>query len=374
MRRVLLAFGLAVASAALLVAQPPAAESPAAVAAKKRQEAIKSLEVKFHIKETIEPGSQSASRVSNPRDKGFPDKQLVLESDNRLVLDGSSARLEMNHPMADLRTQRWTPTKQVAVHHGNEAKRYYAPTEVEVTRENSVASIKSPAAAKVTHGYGLLLLMLNARGADAALCPWSFAEGKWQLDGSPFSQGGATYQQLRYRSPEIPSSASLTCWVDTKRDFAVKRVRLEIPKGEGTLLDATLETDPDSKIVYPRAWTWTTFDPSGKVQSTLTSTVTAIRFNPTVAPSELELVFPPNVEVVNQIDGNSYLVRADGSFQKLSAMGADSEAIRAEAASSWWARNWLWLAGALVVASLLGWLARSRSVRGKLPATSQPTP
>ena len=71
-------------------------DTPAAVAAKKRQEAIRTIEVVFTITETVEPGSLTPLRGGpfGTSGKGFPAERQTIRSTNRLLVDGDRVRFD----------------------------------------------------------------------------------------------------------------------------------------------------------------------------------------------------------------------------------------------------------------------------------------
>jgi len=362
MRHAIHALLWSVACAGVQVAQQPAAESPAAVAAKTRQEAIKSIEIQFHIKETLEPGSQPGSVTPTPGGKSFPEKQTVIESDNRLVMKGEDIRLESNHPLWDLRTLSFLRRNHVATIRENESKSYYVRADQEVGWEDSVATIKPRRSAHVADDLTMMSFMMHCRGVSRSIEAFSFTSGRWQPTGLTQSINGVQLQQYRLTLGKMyPAGSSVVAWVDPKQDYAVRRLRCDFPKSSTILLDTTFETDPQSGLVLPVRWTDTRLNPNGKVLSTRVHQITSCRVNYAPSATEFDLTFPPNVRVYNEFEGKEYLVRADGSFQPLRGSTVDSAAL-AEASSSWWWRQrYLFAAGlALLVAAAL-WLRSRRN-------------
>src|SRR5947208_2849428 len=70
-------------------------EDPAIAAARARQQAVTSLSVEYTVKEVIEKGG-CFPLTANPQ-KPIPAQQTVLESKNRLIIDGRKFRFEDNH-------------------------------------------------------------------------------------------------------------------------------------------------------------------------------------------------------------------------------------------------------------------------------------
>jgi len=362
MRHAIHALLWSVACAGVLVAQQPAAESPAAVAAKTRQEAIKSIEIQFHIKETLEPGSQPGSVTPTPGGKSYPEKQTVIESENRLVISGADIRLESNHPLWDLRALSFLPRKHVATIRGDESKSYYVRADQEIRWDDSVATIKPRRAAHVADDMMVMSFMMHCRGVSPSIETFSFTAGRWQPTGLTQSINGVRLQQYRLTLGKMyPAGSSGVAWVDPKQDYAVRRLRCDFTKSDTILLDTTFETDPQSGLVLPVSWTHTRLNPAGKVLSTRVHQITSCRVNYDPPAAEFDLTFPPNVRVYNEFEEKEYLVRADGSFQLLRGSSVNSAAL-AEAASSWWWRQrYLFAAGLalLVVAAL--WLRPRRN-------------
>jgi hypothetical protein len=87
------------ASAAVSWGQPSTAQ-PAIAAAKKRQQALKTVEFVFSRTDVDMPAMLGPPAPAGKSKKPIPEKETVVESKgNRLILDGARGRLEDHHPM-----------------------------------------------------------------------------------------------------------------------------------------------------------------------------------------------------------------------------------------------------------------------------------
>ena len=104
-------------------------QDPLVAAVQKRQELVRSVDIKFHIKEFEAKGSHSADAAISPGGKAglvIPAQDTTMESDNRLVLDASAkVRFENNHPMWSLPGGELTQKQALSATNGELAKVFY---------------------------------------------------------------------------------------------------------------------------------------------------------------------------------------------------------------------------------------------------------
>jgi hypothetical protein len=118
----------ALLAAPTLFGQPQAEESPAARAARERQEKLPILDFTFRIQETVEPGAMQREVLRGGASPAkFPAERLSFDSTSRLLYDGNRIRHEDNHPMPDERTLIFEPSTAVKVSDGRLVKYFYHP-------------------------------------------------------------------------------------------------------------------------------------------------------------------------------------------------------------------------------------------------------
>jgi outer membrane lipoprotein-sorting protein len=352
MRRVLLAVGLSLASVALLVAQPPAAESPAAAAARKRQEAIKSVEFVFKVEEIAEPGCMSDFADKKAVGKLFPSRQIRTESLNRLVVQGKSLRYENNHPTPDSRTLAWEDTREVFVSDGETVKLFYRP-KGEVSRQNSFGIINTPKGNPVGTELIVLPMMFAVRGADPEMCASSISGIQWLSTGTSQSTTGDFLDGFRRN---LGSRDSVEILVSPKNGYALTRYRRLTSGGRvATQLDVISKSDEQSGVVLPAKWKQILFGNTGAVRRTFDVTVREVRVGASRPKSEFDLEFPVGMEVDDQRNGKSFVVGPTGSLLGLSGPGGPV----LPGGSSW--KWWLLLpVTILVAAGVRQWVRRRR--------------
>jgi len=113
------------------------------------------------------------------------------------------------------------------------------------------------------------------------------------------------------------------------------------------------------------SWVRTEYD-GGKVRKTATVTVTDLRINPSLAPGDFEITFPPGTHVHDQRNRKEYRVQPSGGLRELDVYGKETGGDIPQPGTSWVSRN-KWLVVGLVFtvtcAVLLLW-RRARLQKG----------
>ncbi len=275
-------------------AQTPLADSPALAAARKRQDAIKSIEFTVRVKQTVEPNVMGQSEWAGQGT--FPKEKSHFESINRLVFDGNKIRFEDNHPMPHASRMEWMNAKCLYVGDGELVRFYQGPAEG-LSRENCIAKISTVQNESVA-GYRIYMpLHLACRGVTNPSCRQAFTVGQFTRTGlAAMIRGEATDEYLRKPSQ---TSAAVQLWVAPAADQSPRRIRYNRAGGGAVALtDITSERDAGSGLWLPKSWVHTSYSPTGdKVEQTHTVTVESIRLNHSFDRSEFDLTFPAGVEV-----------------------------------------------------------------------------
>lgn len=207
-----------------------ATDSPAAVAAKARQEKLQSVDFTFRIQETVEPGAmqRERSRDGSAAVK-FPAERLALDSTNRLLFDGNRIRHEDNHPLPDERSLRFEPNQGLSVTDGKLKKYFYHP-KGDVSRQASVAKIANPRQDSVADFDVYMPLHMAARGYDNPGCRAAYTFKKLKPSGPGLVIGGVATEEFTLDAKS--RNTTLRCWVSPVEGYSVRRVRLEWATGK----------------------------------------------------------------------------------------------------------------------------------------------
>lgn len=342
------------------------AESPATAAARKRQEAIKSVEFIFTIKETTQPGAFS---VDDPRSansgKLFPDKVFTCESTNRILIDGDRIRHEDNHPIPSMRTLDWIRHGILHTSNGETVKMRAGPTDG-ANRQNGFGSISTPSQQAVADFRLYLPIHLTCRGIRNPSCQNTHLMSNFHPTGQ--SVKIRQWNSDEYVRDSTNGGPTVRCWINPAQDYTVQRIRLEKASGSAVYVnDVVYHQDESSGLWLPHSWVYTEYDSKGKTTRTFEVSVVSTTVNRDWGAAEFDQTFPAGIEVSDQRDGTYHLVRNDGTLYRLKGPGQDSEEIRAELQSTWFSRNWWWLVGLVASGVGISVLRYLRHVRNRSP-------
>lgn len=338
--------------------------SPARKAAKARQKAVKTLEVKFRKTETIARGAVTALTPPLPfkPKHPIPEQETTLQSINRLVIDGEKLRYENNHPTFILPDVRPTEKRMVCLFNGTRAKLYFP---------------------KLIPGRGLMqgvilrhpridfVLAVELEPLTLAFRPFSpsFSADllpRMKPSGVALPIEGALCQEYLFGPPQ---GFRRSYWLDPAKDHLPRRIRIQ---SAGRLADQieVRYRRQDGRDWIPAAWVRTQYSTEGAVLSTTRFEVLELRVNAEQPPELFDVRFPEGIEVYDQRDDKSYRIQSDGSMRELSRKGQLLPRSVPQPDDSWYQRN----RGLLVVAGILvillvavsGWIWLMRR-RKRLP-------
>lgn len=341
----------ALVAAAPVVFGQSGADSPAALAAKARQEAIKSIEFQFTVKETVEPGAWNMYGATAPGGGPVPAQRTIRESKNRLVISGNRIRYENNHPNLSLQTNGWSENIDLAVSDGFRQKKYYGPVSG-ANRKNSYGILASPSRGLIAHDTLQLPMMLAARGYDGDLSLITYSGGLRPTGETLHVRGRRC---VAYKQP----SQNLTVWVDEAEGHSLRRVQLTAKGVTDTQIEVESGDEPSSGLALPKSWTESHYSTAGKLRKTVAVTVDAVSVNREYGADTFDLEFPPGIDVDDQRSNTQVRVLADLSLVPLDPSGKPV---------GWIDRNWVWMtcvAGGCIVTlvGLFSWRKVARGLR-----------
>ncbi len=337
MRHVFSAFLILAFLAPLLRGQP--ALSPGAAAAKKRQEAVKTLKVVFKRTEVEGAGSASANaprglKPSTP----VPARETTIESENRLFLDGDKVRYEDNHPLWEISTGKLRKMDSVYAFDGTLAKLLHPYS----NHGGPLGSIEKAAYQEKVKSYELTPLTVTFRGLNPAICPDALADAK--PSGVTLPINGESCQEYVLAR----SSLVISLWMDPTKDYVIRRISKQ---RNGKIVEQHDITYQRNALVgwVPESWARHFYLPEGGLQRTGKMKVLEMELNTAQPHQQFDLQFPPGTWVFDQRTMKDYRVQPDGSMsevvpeRKESAVGIDEP---------WYRRN-VWLLCVLGAATLL---------------------
>lgn len=330
----------------------PASESPVAVAARMRQEAIKSVEFVFTVTETVEPGAWNVLGLGAPGGGPLPAQRVTRESKNRLVISGNRIRFENNHPIPSAQTNDFSKNIVLAVSDGTRQKQYVGPT-TGADKKNSYGLLANPARGMIAQDTLELPMVLAARGYDSELSLSAYAKNL-----------KPTGETLRVRDRKCTaytwSAQRMTVWVDETVGHSPRRIQF-VSRGGTTTTQLEVESaaEPSSGLFLPTSWKQTKYSDAGKLRTTLAVRVDEMHVNREYGADTFDLEFPPGIDVDDQRSQTHHRVQPDQSLVPLDSAGKPV---------GWLERNWVWLtcvtaACVLALVAVLSWRKVARRFR-----------
>jgi hypothetical protein len=354
---------LLVVSAALgvvLVGYPyrttQAAEDVAEVAARRRQDAVKTIMIEYKRTEVLARGSKSEDEDGPLKPKTtVPDKEMTIESTNRLVIDGVKVRIEDNHPRWLMPAGKLLETKQVGLFDGAIAKSFFSEGLRDdgspmgyILRDHELEQVKFIA---------LIPITLTIRAFQPAIDPLPM--GDMKPTGMTLPIGGVACQEY---AMDYGTSTHTTCWLDASKDYAVRRIRMQFRGRLSAQTDVTSYRHEDWGWI-PTAWVCNQYSSAGAVLRADKMQVLELRVNGAQPAEQFELQFPSGTVVGDGRNGKFYRVEPDGSMRQTFPVEKGPSGSVPQPGAPWYQRHkWLivGLAVVLAVAGLLYTVRRKR--------------
>lgn len=231
--------------------------NPIVDAARLRQERIKSLDITFRISETVSKGGMKTVFGSETKGKSYPDKDTIIESENRLVISGARFRYENNHPGWHGQTGVLLQSNYVVVSNDNEAKSYYPEG---VGNQGGPAGVvysdEPPSEFKL---FLLVPWTLGFRGLDGRFA------ARLMSDGQPGKALLAIDRSKCMQFVWASQAGSTTYWADPSIDHLPRRIQYERGFVLRDQIDIQYRRDLQNNEWLPDSWTHTQFDKDGRV-------------------------------------------------------------------------------------------------------------
>jgi hypothetical protein len=301
--------------------QPAEGEDPAVRAARMRQEAVKTLEVRFKRSEVIVKGGLTLRLPARSRPQTpAPAKETTLESTNRLVLDRDKVRFENNH----LKLQR-LPNNTVEVSRRGVFVGSFDGITIKMLFPHSAGGMGPPAGHVAIDTGGKILGFIDTVPIEVAYRGFRAMHARPWLDQLQ-ATGVSTLIDGSLCQGYKPGGAHKNVplyWLDPVKDYVFRRREQE--KGR-QIIDVQYRNDKTIGWV-PTKWVRKEYGPEGDLLSTITIEVLEMAFNNPQPPEQFSLVFPPGAYVNDHRTAGSkqYLVQADGSLRWLPGPGEEEE-------------------------------------------------
>ncbi|HLW63894.1 MAG TPA: hypothetical protein VKS79_01160 [Gemmataceae bacterium] len=296
-----------IALAMLAFAGEDKREDPAAAAARKRQELIKTLDVRFKHTETYAKGAVPDASRSNPNPSTpVPPEDMSVESINRIVINGENVRIEDNHPGWYDRGKRIYKQSMIYTFDGNTG---YMLVQSEYGGKPSVqGGMERGFLGRDVH---FIPLYISVRGLSPMFSSPTMAQ--LQPSGTTERIGDEPCEQ--YAVPTKSGSPTLF-WLDAKRDFCLRRIRSGQEEQNHSVYN--IQNRYDEKYGWlPKSWSHEEHSWKGKLLATHTIEIQEMKIDEPVPAELFRIDFPPGSMVADNRSGHQeYVVQSDGGVQE----------------------------------------------------------
>jgi hypothetical protein len=278
-------------------------DSPAVNAARLRQEAVKTVEIRFRRTDeyALRPTASPSAKAL------YADADLSpVESDNRLVLSGDMFRYEDNHPDRRMPSGQVHPKSWILVYDGSISKTLY-PNGLGGQGEPQGFIDSKNSWEEFLHVL-LSPIYLTFCGLDPGRCPNLVSE--WQATGATTKIDGGVCQEF---SPPLQGNVHESFWLAPDQDYVVRRRRVVSKTGFDRQTDIHYRRH-EARGWVPYCWVVSGFSGTPTYAITTKIDVLELRFNDTHSADEFQIDFPVGCSVFDQDAKRFYRVRPDKSL------------------------------------------------------------
>jgi hypothetical protein len=331
-------FPVVLVFAAFLAAPLPGqlpVDDPALAAARKRQETIKTVEVKFKETELLANGAISENSRSKIKPTApVPAEDMIIESMNRLVIDGDKLRFENNHPSWRDRGKSLYHRTQISVFDGSRTTDFFPKN---LTGDGTPIAVYHERSRYPELWFYLTPLPLAVRGVDSRFSQYSLgtlkpAAGSLAIDGDMCRE----YTVVSTHGP------NRHVWIDTNKSYSIRRIVTERNGQPESQIDIALRKDE----IYgwlPATWIYQEYSWKGTLLETFKIEIMDMKINEPQAAEQFTIQFPEGCRVTDNPTNKTYVVQADGSLQPIDDTPTETLPVK----SPRWMPNTIWLVTAI---------------------------
>ena len=316
---------------------------PFIAAARKREAAVKVVDITFSLKEIMlknnpTPMAEVFKTPSKPETTQTED--VVLESTNRLVIQGTMTRYEGAQPVWHLEAGKPLPDRALTVTNSKGAKSFYPAGRGRNTEVSGAIPI-SPGN-HYLKVYYVTPLGFAFRGLDRNLTPLHAQSFK----PSPVRQRIGERECTEYAN-QAGKDDRVSYFADPQLDHNVVRM-LYTKQGKITLqIDITYARNPVCDWV-PDSWVAHTYTRTGKLERRTEVRVISSKFNEPLPEDQFDIVFPPGTRVFKASENKYYRVQPHGGYELLTwSRDAVPSLVPLQEDVPWHRRYLWWIAGCI---------------------------
>jgi hypothetical protein len=337
----------------IAVALPPqgVADDAAIEAARRRQSAVRTADFQFTRSEQIVRGGISPFPIT-------PDKDMTLESTNRLVVDGDKVRGEDRHPQLNPNS---TLRRRTSISLFDGLTSTFFLPEGGTGQGPPIAILDKGAISTFVEADAEPLIYTIRGGHPLLARNWLDA---LKPTGESLRVAGAAWEEYVVDH----GSDKGHYWFDPTQDRVVRRIRLD-PRGPVVYAE-TLDIEYCCHEVagyLPTKWVRKRFSKDGAILATTTANVVSASINAPVAAEEFDFPFPAGTTVIDNRKQATYRVQPDGRWLPAKIAPAIADASHDDApALPWYRRGYVSLAAASILTMFVVLALRRRGrIRNK---------
>lgn len=348
---------------AVVLGQETTNTDPFLEALKKREAIVKVVDITFKMKEILPKGGPTpaaAMGLEDPKSTKTLDKDLILESTNRVVIQGTMTRFEGNHPVWHLADGKPLPDKRITVSNLNSSKSFYPNGfggNTEVEGAFSKLSQNRELQRYYIHPITFTFRGLHRNiGADSAH-NFKIGARRELVKGKNF---------VEYKTPENRHGNGTRLLVNPDEDNNVVRI--------ANFANGKLSAQMDISYVKneicgfsPDSWVHHTYTPAGKMTRRTELSVVSCKLNEPLPEDQFDVTFPPGTKVYDSDKYDYYRVQADGQLRLLSRESEELGMVIPQPGTSWMRRYQYWIVGVVIAIVGLAILVYRRRRVAPLP-------
>jgi hypothetical protein len=319
-------------------------ESPALTAARKRQEAVKTLAVEFTVTQSIPQGG-IAKALGPPLNEPFPDHETTVESKNRLLIDGDKVRYEENHVHFFKPGRDVIQLKKVYVYDGSATTTLFPPLTGDGVPSGVINTADQDFTSPVLDPIGHTFRPMNR-------LLFSLPIAAMQRSGATLSIDEDACEELVFEPPRTPGTSKEmdAYYLDTTKDYVVRRIVHKLADLPSRQHEISYRRD-DAQRWVPATWEIKEYARDGQVRAATKVVVTNLRINEAIRPEEFGIKFPEGSRLYNQNNNKNYQVQADGSLHEDNANTGNMLPASVAPPAHWYQNKWLLVGGAIALAA-----------------------
>jgi hypothetical protein len=288
--------------------RPSAGEDSAVRAARARQEAVRTLDVRFKVVEVIPKGALTPPTPARSRPPTpVPPKDQTSEWVYRLVLDRDKVRIEIGHGGT---------SAPKGTFDGTTSKLYSSAWREGIPSNTSSIEKEPRRVFQLIMGNDMPITMAF-RGVSSSM--FGFTIDQLEPTGARMVITGSLCREY---VPKRLDTSSPRYWLDTGKDYLLRRVLWHWKDSKNLRVAAQFDVqyrrDPTAGWV-PASWITKGFRQNGGLHYTIMGEVLNLSINKPQAPEQFDLKFPPGTYVTDHRtdEKKEYFVQPDGSLGEI---------------------------------------------------------